>query len=478
MTSPEEPVNVNAAAPKISQNAIARFFGVFGLVCVAGVVLGTLFATGTIGGSSSNASSQSVGGSSTNANEEVLGRLPSSAPSMAYIASTEPGSPTTAPKHSPTFTPTLTLTTRPTDSRTTMPTPLASFNPSQSARPSVRSSLRPSSTPSSAAPSLHPSSFPTVDTSMSPSQQELIKSFGFYVMGDIPYSSAEELVMEQQMLSMTKYRKNNSVFTIHVGDLWKVDLTNCGATTIDIVNATLASGPLPTFIVPGDNDYLDCSVPSTAFQTFLQWFVPFENLWMNRTLPGVPTLLDLNVARFYPNYSEMFAFVHLDVLFLSVHLMPTPPKDTTLQKTFPELKLANVDWAISSIENAYDNYDLRAVIMFSHSHISNETEYFFRQLSETFIANATRLLTPVLYIHGHGHHFKIIDRVAKDFQWPLFKALQVDRGGKADPLYIEIAPVVGGQMIPLVNVTGLQHVFYNGLILVDRQNGLYTNGTW
>jgi hypothetical protein len=303
--------------------------------------------------------------------------------------------------------------------------------------------------------------------------QEGFESFGFYVMGDIPYAPWEQVVLEQQIADLTLNRKNNSLFTVHVGDLWKVDRTNCGLDTIDTVSSTLLAGPLPTFLMPGDNDVKDCPDPDAAWERWLSYFVPFEENWANRSLPGVPSITSFNVTRNYPDYPEMFAFVHRDVLFLSVHLLQHPPTDEALLEIWNARQVANYEWAMANIDAAYAKFVVRAVVIFTHGLRAPETIPFFEQIGQSFTTNVFRLLTPVLYIHGDGHTFDVNLTLTKRLNWVNFREIQVDQGAFADPLFIEVAPMSSGQMIPLEEEHKLQMVLADGLLRIDRQKGRY-----
>ena len=305
--------------------------------------------------------------------------------------------------------------------------------------------------------------------------EDMIESFGFYAMGDTPYSKLEQVLLEEQIYNMTLFRKPNGVFTVHVGDLWKVNATRCGIDTIDIVSETLLAGPLPTLVLAGDNDVKDCPDPSAAWDRFHEHFVPFEQNWVDRTLDGVPSITELNVQRNFPDYSEMFAFNHLNVLFLSVDLWQHAPTDSLLLEEWDARMAANLEWATANIDAAYANDIVRAVVFFSHGQRAIDTRPFFDQMGPTFTSNVDRWLTPVLYIHGDGHKFELNLTYTKELSWTNFQEIQVDRGGIADPLFIEVAAMSRntGEMIPLQKEHDLQVVLADGLLRIDRQKGLY-----
>lgn len=58
-------------------------------------------------------------------------------------------------------------------------------------------------------------------------------------------------------------------------------------------------------------------------------------------------------------------------------------------------------------------------------------------------------------------------------RWIGFTDIQVDQGGKADPLLVEVAPLQKGVMKPFKKESDMQHVFGDGLFRIDRQKGRY-----
>ena len=80
-------------------------------------------------------------------------------------------------------------------------------------------------------------------------------AFGFYVFGDVPYATWEERMLQDQMDDLTKHRLNHTLFSVHVGDLQRTLVSHCNEEYYHMVRQILRRGPLPTFVVAGDNDW-------------------------------------------------------------------------------------------------------------------------------------------------------------------------------------------------------------------------------
>ncbi len=55
----------------------------------------------------------------------------------------------------------------------------------------------------------------------------------------------------------------------------------------------------------------------------------------------------------------------------------------------------------------------------------------------------------------------------------LLKDIQVDQGGLAPPVIVDIAPQVKGKLLGLKVSNDMQLVVGRGLVRIDRQEGLY-----
>ena len=303
-------------------------------------------------------------------------------------------------------------------------------------------------------------------------------------MGDTPYSASDELILQDQIRNMTQVSTaRNAVFTVHVGDLQMPGRSECSESAFASVYSYLSLGPVPTFVLAGDNDWYDCPVPSQAWERYMRYFGRFEHLWTLRLPLDTPRLA--NVTKFSKR-PEMFAFEHGNVLFLSVTLINGFPDGTattdtndhttaTAEQQWNERMVANMEWIRTTLDHYFAHYPLRGVVLFGHAVRSPDIRSFFVTLSDIFQQTPVRAATPVLYLHGDGHEWQVDTRAASVLNWPSYTAVQVEQGGHAEPCVVEVAPVVDGVMVPLEAKHGLQHIFANGLFRIDRQGGNYVD---
>lgn len=292
-------------------------------------------------------------------------------------------------------------------------------------------------------------------------------AFAFYVMGDTPYGWRDEASLRHQIGDMHSHLHEKALFVIHLGDLQKCKVTNCSEEAFVKTKDYLLQLPLTTLVIPGDNDYHLCPNPKAGWHHFENHFIHSERDWkyldLVRSLP-------FNVTR-WEKRPEMFVFVRAGVLFLSVNLVDVRPKRKDLQEEYDARMQDNLFWVRTNVKEMALRKDFRGVIIFGHSIRSPDTRPFFDGLEAIF--KGKLLLIPVLYMHGDGHQFKIDDRFAQTTGWDSYRAVQVDRGGAADPILVEVARVVGSKTVPLVKEKEMHYVLGDGLYRIDRRMGLY-----
>lgn len=353
------------------------------------------------------------------------------------------------------------------DENTATEPPTDIFNPSPAPQ-DVPPASEPSTTDSSTAAPL-PTATPTA---LATSRTDPLQ---FYVMGDTPYAAWEEIMLSSQMSDMRENLAPGAAFTVHVGDMQKAYRTNCELTHFYKVANILLQGPLPTFVQVGDNDYLDCADPPTAFSNYRQTFVGLEGNWTHSlgverwTTPELVPV-EYDVTRMVQN-PDMFAFVEDGILFMSFNLLNMNLDQGELpDDLFYERLADSTHWVTKQLQK--HKSEIRGVVMFSHAMVSPDIRPFFENLQTVFVAEG--VFNPVLYIHGDGHDFKINTELGQKLGWPQFTRIEVDQGAYADPLLITVARNNGGLVETLVpDASGNQFLLGNGLFLVDRQNGRY-----
>ena len=103
---------------------------------------------------------------------------------------------------------------------------------------------------------------PTPRPSPAPTPFSGHETFSFYVIGDVPYTKAEEIIVEYQIKNMAvdavPYLDNEGAqFAVHVGDIMKGGRqADCSKFRYELIeNMYKEHCPVPSFMLPGDNDW-------------------------------------------------------------------------------------------------------------------------------------------------------------------------------------------------------------------------------
>ena len=231
----------------------------------------------------------------------------------------------------------------------------------------------------------------------------------FYAMGDVPYSEEEDLLLPKQIDKLP----DDATFLVHVGDI-KRGATFCAEPVYAKVAGMLQKSRVPTFIIPGDNEWNDCVDPSNAWQFWEQYFLRFDQHWQHR----LPVFRQLERA-------ENFSFLHQGVLFLGLNLVGGRVHDAA---EWPRRHAENLQWVRQNLDQFGEQ--TAAVVIFGHAKPRPDHDDFFQPLVE----DATKLAKPILYLHGDGHRW-IQDR---PFGADNILRVQVDQGGIAPPLKVVV----------------------------------------
>lgn len=228
------------------------------------------------------------------------------------------------------------------------------------------------------------------------------QQMSFSVTGDVPYGSSEISKFQTQMTNHNKY--SPAKFFVHVGDI-----LSGGSSCTESVYSTLASSmktlEVPAYIVPGDNETVDCKSPSSGYNFFIKYFNNFEK---NFCAPATERQSGRN---------ENWAFVQDGVLFVGLDLVYGGSS---------AVKQA-ADWATQQLQ-AKDS-QVRAAVLFAHFSPSTSTTFStpFRKAAATFGK-------PVLFVHGHGHSWS----TSYPFSEKNIFRVQVNKGGSEDPVEVTV----------------------------------------
>ena len=231
----------------------------------------------------------------------------------------------------------------------------------------------------------------------------------FYAMGDVPYAPEEDLLLPKQITNLP----TDGRFLIHVGDI-KDGATPCDELIYTKVASMLGKSKLPTFIIPGDNEWNDCQQPEQAWKYWQKYFRRFDQRWKH----------GFQVTR-SPRHDENIFFVHHRVLFVGLNLVGGRVHDAAEWKGRHR---DNLSWTREAMTR--HGQQVHAMVILAHANPQPNHEDFFKP----FVEAARTFSKPILYIHGDGH------RWIKDHPWEAKNILriQVDQGGKAPPLKVTV----------------------------------------
>ncbi|HXV60585.1 MAG TPA: hypothetical protein VEK15_07825, partial [Vicinamibacteria bacterium] len=232
----------------------------------------------------------------------------------------------------------------------------------------------------------------------------------FSVIGDVPYSASEKNQLQEHMDNHNLF--STSEFFAHLGDI-KSGSSACVESWYADVAGILKTLAVPTFIVPGDNEWTDCANPAQGW-TF--WETHFMRL--ERNYCGPPPVA-VQVVR-----PENFAFVKSGVLFVGINKVggggiSAEEQTTRLQQ--------DADWVTQQFQTHVSA--VRAAVVLAQASPSGSP------FVTAFRAAAAAFAKPILYIHGDGHSW------LQDRPYPEQNILrvQVERGTlNAPPVQVTV----------------------------------------
>ena len=208
----------------------------------------------------------------------------------------------------------------------------------------------------------------------------------FTAMGCGPYTqSAEEALARYIKL---ENEKKESVFLIHCGDIVTGKNRNWPEGQYAKVARILREGnTIPTFIVPGDNEWNDQDDPDLHWGFWTKHFMHFDKQW---ELPaGTP--VERQQAR-----PENFAFSLAGVLFIGINKVGGRVHDAA---EWRERLAHNGTWVGSQLTKRSEQ--CHAAVIFAQATATGNTAAFVEALRKA----AGEFQKPILYLHADGHRW-------------------------------------------------------------------------
>jgi hypothetical protein len=233
----------------------------------------------------------------------------------------------------------------------------------------------------------------------------------FYAMGDVPYKPEEDVLLPQQIGDLPA----DAEFVIHVGDI-KGGAPPCVEGIYQKVSGMLRKSTAPVFIIPGDNEWNDCSDPNPD-QAWIYWnhyFRRFDDHW-NHSFPVFRQI----------EHEENFSFMKNRVLFIGLNIVGGYVHDPD---EWRQRHADGLQWIRRNLAKFGD--EAGCLVLFGHATPQDKHKDFFKPLSVV----AQNFDKPVLYLHGDGH----VWTYDRPFAARNILRVQVDQGGKAPPLQVSI----------------------------------------
>jgi uncharacterized repeat protein (TIGR02543 family) len=228
----------------------------------------------------------------------------------------------------------------------------------------------------------------------------------FSAMGDGPYGTNQVPIFQQQLANHNRY--SPSAFLVHLGDIFSGG-EPCDTSHYTSVADMLKGLAVPVWIVPGDNETIDCTDPASGVA---HWLYVFNNFEQN--FCSAPD------AERQSGRPENFAFTMNGVLFIGINMVGG---SSPYQQ--------DAEWVTQQLQGK--GSQVRAAVVFSHI-----WPYKSPVFSTPFRQSAAAFGKPVLFLHGHGHSW-VMDY---PFPEPNILRVQVDNMAAENPIEVTVTTTV------------------------------------
>ncbi|KAL3942328.1 MAG: hypothetical protein SGBAC_003462 [Bacillariaceae sp.] len=198
-----------------------------------------------------------------------------------------------------------------------------------------------------------------------------------YAMSDTPYNmeDAKEVFRSITLLS------EDADFLVHLGNFQDASVTRCDEKRYDMAADLFKRSVLPTFAVPGSEDWVECLDPTDSLEVWRERFVEFEQ---NFDFEG----------QVYRNedYPENFAVLRSGVLFVGLHMVSGPSVDPD---EWEARRVSMLKFYFGMANRNKDNF--RAVVLMGNSSEKPQLQPFF----DDFFKSLDPIGKPVLYLHAN-----------------------------------------------------------------------------
>jgi hypothetical protein len=251
----------------------------------------------------------------------------------------------------------------------------------------------------------------------------------FSAMGDVPYSASDF----NKLRSDIQFHNQNShsEFMVHLGDIHQNQPSLCtDAFDASVANELLALS-IPTYIIPGDNEWTDCGNSTAINNAWTYWmnhFNAFEKNWSGAFVT------ERQVVR-----PENFAFVRKGVLFIGINLVgghpPTGPSQSVWDTYVVPAMNDDANWVEEQF--AQHKEHVRAAVIFSQASDlqgNGTVGTYHKPFIDRFRLAAKTFEKPILFLQGDYHTWRV------ERPWPEQNILRVvvDEGHDAPPVEVVV----------------------------------------
>ena len=232
------------------------------------------------------------------------------------------------------------------------------------------------------------------------SQEET--TYTFCGIADVPYTNVQNEILWWQMTHDIPPKQCR--FLIHLGDLQK-GKELCTRERFERTAKTLRKSPVPVFVIPGDNDWNDCTNPQEGWELYQEIFNGFESKhWKN----------DFRISRL-AGRDETFTFEDGGVLFIGTHLVARPVLDAA---EWTERLTEQVNWVMNVVRDYVARLapNKGRVVLFGHAFPEPVHDEFFVPL-QNFIQNELNNETPFAYYQGDFHFWQVEENFRDQSSW-------------------------------------------------------------
>lgn len=211
------------------------------------------------------------------------------------------------------------------------------------------------------------------------------ESVVFTAMGCGPYTPTAEQALKKYI--ELENVDPSSRFIVHCGDIVTGKVKDWPESQYESVAGILTTGNrIPTFIVPGDNEWNDQTDPDRHWGYWAKHFMKFDERW------NLPTGTD-QVER-QSTRPENFAFQMDHVLFIGINKVGGKVHDQVEWETRLE---QNGQWVSKQL--AAHQQDVHSAVIFAQASAASKIGKFQESLARA----ATEFEKPILYLHADGH---------------------------------------------------------------------------